>query len=242
MIPWLLQRVEAAINYEEEEGFIYNAHAGLKIPALLFSWTALILAGTPITIGVALLYPLILHVLAGWNRAKYAIVASMIPVAFAAIAVLLISPYKPLTLRWLNRGIVLTARVYGLSSATLLTFSTTTPIKLASLMASKAPLLHDIVLLLYRLAPQTASDLATAYVGQRLLGKGLRDPLIGAVLVQLKRGRFIELSLYTRGMTPNTPRTPIASGGGGLEGAIIAGLSILILAGTIALEYGAMTI
>ncbi|NOZ30836.1 MAG: hypothetical protein GXO68_02675 [Crenarchaeota archaeon] len=233
MIPWLLQRIEAAINYEEERGFIYQAHAGLKIVALALSWMALIYPNTPIGIGIALTYPLLLHILAGWRRSKYAVVAASIPVLFIGIAALLISPYRPLTSEWINRGLVLMGRVYGLATGTLLTFSTTTPLRLASLLARRVPLLHDIVILLYRLAPQTTSDLATAYVGQRLIGKGLRDPLVGAVLAQLKRGKFIELSLYTRGMPPSTPRTPIAEGGSFQYGMILVLASGLVLAITL---------
>lgn len=213
MIPWLLQRIEAAINYEEEDRLVYKAHAGLKLLALLVSWAAILEASTPAKMAVALVYPLALHPLAGWRRAKYAFIASILPTAFVATAVFLISPYKPLTTPWLERGLVLTGRVYGLSSGTLLSFSTTTPVRLASLFARRAPLLHDITLLLYRLAPQAASDLATAYASQRLLGKGLRDPLTGSVLAQLKRGSMIEYSLYSRGMTPGSPRTPIDDGG-----------------------------
>lgn len=233
MIPWLLQRIEAAINYEERRGSLYRAHGGLKIIALALSWVTLLSAGTPTLIGVALTYPLILHLLAGVDRSKYAVIASLPPVAFIAAASLLVSPYKPLTNEWLYRSLVLTGRVYGLATGTLLTFSTTTPIRLAGLLARRAPLLHDLVILLYRLAPQTASDLATAYVSQRLLGKGLRDPLIGAVLAEVRRGEYIEVSLYTRGMRPSTPRTPVGDAGEVLPGVILVVLSAVVLAATL---------
>ncbi|MCE4600496.1 MAG: energy-coupling factor transporter transmembrane protein EcfT [Desulfurococcales archaeon] len=234
MIPWLLQRIEAALNYEAGRGLVYRAHAGLKLVGLAFSWASVLVAqGLPMHLA-SLSYPLLLHALAGRVKARYAFISSAVPALLIGAAALVLSPYRPLTLEWLERSIVLTLRVYALASAGLLTFSTTPPTRLAGLVSRRFPLLHDTLILAYRLAPLATIDLARAYVSQRLLGKGVRDPLVGAVLEELYRARMIEVSLYTRGVEPGKPRSPLDDPGDPVLGMLLAGAGLLALAVVIA--------
>ncbi|MEB3846438.1 MAG: energy-coupling factor transporter transmembrane protein EcfT [Desulfurococcales archaeon] len=227
MITWIVRRVEAALNYEPRQGLAYEAHAGLKILALAVSWALSLAPGGLPPALAGLLYPLILHALAGRSKAVYAFQSSIIATAFIGVAALVLTPYRPFTWDWLERGLILTARVYALASVSLLTFSTTPPGSLLALTARRLPLVHDILLLSYRLAPQVAGDMATAYAVQGLLGKGLRDPLVGSVLAELYRARMIEVSLYARGVRPGEPRTPMAPPGDVYKGMVLLVLSAL---------------
>ncbi len=229
MITWIVRRVEAALNYEPGEGIVYRAHAGLKIIALIITWIIALAPGGIMPATLSLVYPLVLHLLAGWRKALYAFQASIIASLIIGFAALILTPYKPLTIPWAIRGGTLLLRVYSLASGTLLTFSTTPPSKLLSLLARKTPLLHDVLLLSYRLSPQVAGDMAEAYAVQRLLGKGLRDPLVGTVLSELYRARMIEISLYSRGIVPGKPRTPLETPGEKLPGVILVLLSGITL-------------
>ncbi len=228
VIARLVRRVEAALGYRPGKGPLYKAHPAYKIAGLAAAWASILLASRPCEVLTASAYPLLLHVLAG-RRARYAVAASSYPALVIAGAALLLSPHEPLTWEWAWRSLLLGSRVYLLSSATLISFMTSRPTSIASLLARRAPMLHDTVLLSYRLTPQTVQDLATALEAQSLIGKGAREALTGTVLNVLARARMAEASFYSRGAQPGKPRTPVEEPRGTLEGLALLTASLAFL-------------
>lgn len=228
MIYGLMQRVVRLLAYRDEGSLLYGAHAGLKIAALALAWAALLAAEDPRGIAAALAYPLLLHILAPRWLARHAVAAAMIPTIFIAVAAVILSPYAPLSPEWGARVVILAARTYGLASATLLTFSTTSPARLASLL-HRVPAIHDLVMLFYRVTPQTVSDLAEALAAQRLLGKKPHHTLPPLVLSSIRRAEGIAVSLQARGYSARG-RTPVESPGSIGPGLLLAGVALAGLA------------
>ncbi|MCE4602838.1 MAG: energy-coupling factor transporter transmembrane protein EcfT [Desulfurococcales archaeon] len=234
MIYGLLQRVLRLLAYREEDSILYRAHILFKLAALGIAWATLLHADTPQGIAAGLLYPILLHTLSPRWLAKHAMVAAMIPTLFIGVAGALLSPYPPLSPDWGSRLVVLTARTYGLASATLITFATTSPSRLASLLA-RSPFAHDLTTLFYRLAPLTLGDLAEAMAAQRMLGKPVHHTLIPLVISSLRRAEGVTVSLQARGYRSDR-RTSITGPGDPVWGlallvASLASLGISLLAG-----------
>ena len=224
MIWSIIKRVESLLAYREEDRFIYKANVYLKILALIISWVALLQLSYP-AILVSLLYPFTLHILSPRWLSKHTLMASMIPTSMIGIAASILSPYRPFSLEWLSRIITLTARTYGLSSVTLMTFSTTSPARFTSVFY-RVPLLYDIIMITYRVLPLTVGDIAEALSAQRLLGKRMYHVFIPVTLIALRRSEGIALSLYSRGYNTKV-RAPIEDPGSVKYGFILLVVSII---------------
>ncbi len=235
MIYGLIQRVVALLAYRELGGVLYRGHAGLKMLALALAWAGLLAVDTVPGVAAAICYPLLLHVLApGWLRG-HAFRASMIPTLFIMAAALLLSPYPPFTMEWGARAVVLSVRTYGLASATLLSFATTSPMRLASLVYRSATL-HDLLTLFYRVTPLTLGDLAEALAAQRLLGKPVYHTLVPLVLSSMRRAEGVAVSLQARGYGGG--REPIVGPGDVVAGLLLSVASALVLAASLVLDAG----
>ena len=198
MIYGILQRVIRVLAYEEEDNILYKAHAGVKISSLAVLWLLLLYYNRVLPVAAMMFYVLFLHVTAPKWLSRHAAITASIPAVSILIAAALLSPYKPLTHAWLERIIILTLRVYGLASATLITFATTNPLRLAILVRG-SPVLHDLLTLFYRTSPQIIEDLAEALAAQRLLGKPIYHTLVPVTLTSLRRAEGISVSLQSRG-------------------------------------------
>jgi len=225
----VLQRVVRVLAYEEGEGILYKAHVGVKLASLAVVWMLLLYYNDITGIASMMLYIVFLHLAAPSWLSRHAMVTALMPTASILIAAAILSPYKPLTYAWLERILILTLRVYGLASATLLTFATTSPVRLAILVRGM-PLLHDLLTIFYRTSPQVIGDLAEALAAQRLLGKPVYHTLVPVVLTSLRRAEGITVSLQSRGYT-TTRRTIVGSLGSirdSLPLAIILAFAILV--------------
>ncbi|MEB3774562.1 MAG: hypothetical protein GSR86_06535 [Desulfurococcales archaeon] len=198
MIYGILQRVVRVLAYEEEDSILYRAHAGVKVLSLVILWILLLYYNSVLLVSSMMLYVLYLHIIAPKWLSRHAAITASIPAVSILIAAALLSPYKPLTNAWLERILILTLRVYGLASATLITFATTNPLRLAILVRG-SPILHDLLTLFYRTSPQVIEDLAEALAAQRLLGKPVYHTLVPVTLTSLRRAEGIAVSLQSRG-------------------------------------------
>ncbi|MCE4599210.1 MAG: energy-coupling factor transporter transmembrane protein EcfT [Desulfurococcales archaeon] len=224
MIWTIIKRVEALLAYREEDLFIYKSNVYLKLLALAVSWIALLQLSFP-KIMIAVLYPVLLHLLSPWWLTRHTVTASSIPTGIIVMAASILSPYEPLSGDWLARVITLAVRTYGLSSVTLLTFSTTSPAKLTSAL-HRIPVLYDIVMITYRVLPLTVGDIAEALAAQRLLGKRLHHVFIPVTLLALRRSEGIAVSLYSRGYNTQI-RAPIDDPGNIAYGILLLFVSIM---------------
>jgi len=232
VILGLLARAEAALNYEPGRGPVYRAHAGFKIAALAIAWTALLVAWDPWEMAGALVYPVLIAVMAG-RRILPAVQLSLVAAGFVGGAALVISPYPFMSWEWAWRAAALALRVFGLALATTATFTTTHPLMLASTLA-RAPFLHDFTLVYYRVVPLTVQDLEMALAVQGLHGGGVKEALTATTLVSYERARSLELSLASKGMDRGGRRTGITGPGDPAVGLLLLLVSLAGLLAVIA--------
>ncbi len=205
----LLQRVEAALDYEPRGYWLERGHPGLKLAGLAVLVAALTIARSIEEALMGLVPVVILHLLAP-GKARQALVASLIPSIPVLLVFMIITPYRPLTLAWLSHASAYALRVYGMASGGLLVLSTTPPWGVLSVVR-RHPIIHDSLLVFYRQTPLTVQELGMALAAQSLLGKPAWKPLTAIVLQSLDRSRLLEAVLAHRSMGQRGPRTGLPS-------------------------------
>ena len=227
----LIQRVEAALDYEPHGYWIERGHPGLKMASLIVLLAGLTIARSPGEALLGLAPAALLHLLAP-GKARQALPASLIPSGMVLLVFLFITPYEPLTLEWLLHALSYALRVYGMASGGLIMISTTPPWGVLGVVR-RHPMVHDSLLVFYRQTPLTVQELGLALAAQGLLGKPAWKPLTSIVLQSLDRSRLLEAVLAHRSLGSRGPRSSLPASWDPAPGLFLLASSLASLAAVV---------
>ena len=226
MLWGLLRSAEEVLDYDRPRGLLGRAGPAALSVTTLILWAGLSLAGLPRILAPMALVA-VYHLLSGRERMLAAARSSLYPSVLVGVVAALLGPEEPLTRGWMLYVATVTLRVYGIASTALIFLGELGP-EGAVCVARVHPFMHDVTMLLYRLAPLTVRDVLTGAWAQRLLGKGPKDALVGATLSAVRRAEMLEASLYARGARPGR-REPPCPVRGGVLGPALTGAALLSL-------------
>jgi hypothetical protein len=196
-----LRNVESILNYEGSRGLLARVKPELLFVSLVLVWFSLTIA-TLDTIVLSLSIVVLFHVMSWRGRLPSVILVSMYPSILAFVTASLFSPYKPLSASWLEFSALVFMKVYGIASTTLISIAEAGPIGAVRVSGRIHPLLHDTVMLFYRVTPQIVEDALVAAGVQRLLGGGVRETLTAVTFSGVRRAEQLKYSLFSRGAGP----------------------------------------
>ncbi len=228
VLDWFLSNAEAVFTGGASRGFkrVDPLLLGVSLAA---SWIGFALAGYP-SILLWTPYLLLLSYLAGYYRSVAVLRTLSIPMAFIAFMAGVFNPYKPLSLEWRIYLLSVVLRAFMYSSSGLLVLGGLGPHGSQALAARLGATIHDVTVLFYRQTPQLLRDMEVALVAQGLLGWKPHEALAGTLLEALRRNEEVKASLYLRGASPRSPRTPLAlPGGGSARARVFLGAVALLL-------------
>ncbi len=220
MLWRMLKQFSQSFRYEEKLGYLSRADPSLLVMSVLVNWVAI--GFVPYRkLLYPLMFPIILAILAGRRIVRIAIIP-IFPVLILALVAAVFSPFKPLSVGWIEFVLVVFIKAYAYALTAITLLEALGPLGALQVAKRIHPLLHDTVLLFYRTSPLIVSDSLQAVGAQRLLGKGVRDILIGITLSTVRRAESLHANLYLRGAR-KAPRNPPSMGT-----SLALGLSLLI--------------
>ena len=226
MLWFMLTRL-LTILYTNKKTSLSELNPQLLLLGLLVSWIGLSILHYP-AILITYPYVLVLHILYGRESVRIAGTVSL-PVAFIGVVAGILSPFKPLSSDWtIYLGSVI-LRVYGIASSTLIIYMALGPMKLPGIFARASPMLHDILSLFYRIAPQAVEDALVALSAQRLMDRRTSEVLVAMTLSNIRKSEEMKVAYYMKGARPGTARTRLYDEKIGLLDILLLALSLLWL-------------
>ncbi len=224
MLWYMLTRL-LSILYTNKKTPLSELNPRLLLVGLLVSWIGLSILHYP-AILITYPYVLVLHVLHGRESVRIAGTVSL-PVAIIGLVAGILSPFKPLSSDWaIYLGSVI-LRVYGIASSTLIIYTALGPLKLPGIFARASPLLHDILSLFYRLAPQAVEDALVALSAQRLMDRSTSEVLVAVTLSNIRKSEEMKVAYYMKGARPGMARTRLYDENIGFLDLLLLALSLM---------------
>ncbi len=204
MLWFLLTRLLRILT-GDTRGVLKDREPHLLLISLILSWIGLMMYGFP---EILLVYPyiILLHLLVS-DSLKDMWASLVLPISIIVIVAGVFTPFKPLTTEWYNYLATVGLRIYGMASTGLIVYKSLGPVKFPGVFGRRIPLLHDVLLLFYRIAPQTVEDAMVSLISQKLIGNSVREILVSVTLTNIRRMDDMKISFYMKGANPNTPRT-----------------------------------
>ncbi len=204
MLWFMLTRL-LSILYTNKKTRLSELNPQLLLVGLVISWIGLSILHYP-TILIVYPYVLVLHMLHGRESARIAGTVSL-PVAIIGLVAGILSPFKPLSGDWIIYLASVVLRVYGIASSTLIIYTALGPLKLPGIFAKTSPMLHDILSLFYRIAPQAVEDALVALSAQRLMNRRTSEVLVAVTLSNIRKSEEMKVAYYMKGARPGIART-----------------------------------
>ena len=204
MLWFMLTRL-LSILYTNKTTRLSELNPQLLLVGLVVSWIGLSMLHYP---AILIVYPyiLVLHILHGRESVRIANTVSL-PVAIIGLVAGILSPFKPLSSDWIIYFATVVLRVYGIASSTLIIYTALGPLKLPGIFAKTSPMLHDILSLFYRIAPQAVEDALVALSAQKLMNHKTSEVLVAVTLSNIRKSEEMKVAYYMKGARPRTTRT-----------------------------------